>query len=185
MAARLVSGKKGLAGGKLQSGNLTKRQKDVLTELEKLAKKLGLKVSSGKLLFAGLKLKGGRCSLRDEPWLVLDRFLPYQDQVDTFKKAFLEITPETGIPEIMVQNLDRQGDDAQGPHLRRPLVFGRALLGPAFLGRVLLGRAGVGGAARGCPSARAPFRGGLGALGRHRRGGKARRLKRARGIGGV
>jgi hypothetical protein len=35
---------------------LTKHQKEVLAELERLAKRLGLKVSSGRLLFAGLKL---------------------------------------------------------------------------------------------------------------------------------
>ena len=108
MSAKLLTGKKPQAGGRFQSGNLTKRQKEVLAELEKLAKRLGLKVSTGRLLFAGLKLKGGRCSLRDQPWLVLDMFLPYEDQVETFKRAFLEITPETGIPDSMVRNLSKE-----------------------------------------------------------------------------
>jgi hypothetical protein len=91
-----------------QPGNMTRRQKDVLGELERLARRMGLKVSSGRLLFAGLKLKGGRCSLREQPWLILDRQLPYEDQVETYKRAFLEMAPATGIPDDMVRSLSRE-----------------------------------------------------------------------------
>ncbi|MDR1036657.1 MAG: hypothetical protein LBT40_08825 [Deltaproteobacteria bacterium] len=64
------------------------KQRECLSVLEKFAKGFGLKVSSGKLFFAGLRLKSGQCVYRDEPWLVLDRAQPFEDQLELFRKAF-------------------------------------------------------------------------------------------------
>ncbi|MDR1049578.1 MAG: hypothetical protein LBP95_00560 [Deltaproteobacteria bacterium] len=81
------------------AGNLglTKKQAASLAELEKLAKKLGLRVFFGKLVFAGIKLKGGNCLLREDSWVVVDRYQPYEDQAEVFRKALagLEIDPAT------------------------------------------------------------------------------------------
>jgi hypothetical protein len=77
-----------------------KKQKVILTELEKLAKKMGLKVSTGKLVYAGLKLRSGQCVLREEQWLVLDRAQPFEDQVELFKRALTDLGVEKElIPE--------------------------------------------------------------------------------------
>jgi hypothetical protein len=65
-----------------------KKQKENLSSLEKLAKALGIKVSGGKLLYAGLRLKGGQCFLREEPWLILDRNQPYEEQLELYREAF-------------------------------------------------------------------------------------------------
>lgn len=65
----------------------TKKQREVLKALEAAAKRMGLRVSAGKLRFAGLKLKGGCCLLRGHRWLVVDREQPFDDQVDIFRQA--------------------------------------------------------------------------------------------------
>ncbi|MDR1872325.1 MAG: hypothetical protein LBS60_10500 [Deltaproteobacteria bacterium] len=76
-----------------------KKQRIILSELEKLSKKLGLKVSSGKLVYAGLKLRSGQCSLRQEPWLILDRSQPFEEQVELFRQALANLTlDEEAIP---------------------------------------------------------------------------------------
>ncbi|MDR1545469.1 MAG: hypothetical protein LBU12_01870 [Deltaproteobacteria bacterium] len=46
-----------------------------------------MRVSSGRLIYAGLRLKSGQCSLHDEPWLVVDRFQPFEDQLEIFRRA--------------------------------------------------------------------------------------------------
>ncbi|MDR2459518.1 MAG: hypothetical protein LBE38_01855 [Deltaproteobacteria bacterium] len=72
----------------IKNGTLgPKQQKDNLLALERLAKGLGIKVSTGKLLYAGLRLKGGQCILRKEPWLVLDRSQPYEEQLALYLEA--------------------------------------------------------------------------------------------------
>jgi hypothetical protein len=68
----------------------TKKQQETIRQLEKLAKQVGLRVSWGKLRFAGLKLKGGQCLFKGEKWLVLDRAQPYEDQLDSFREALQE-----------------------------------------------------------------------------------------------
>lgn len=65
----------------------TKKQGEVIKALENAAKQAGLRVSAGKLRFAGLKLKGGSCLLRGNRWLVLDREQPFEDQIDIFRQA--------------------------------------------------------------------------------------------------
>jgi hypothetical protein len=70
----------------------TKKQREILEALERAARRLGLKVSTGRLLlFAGLRLKGGSCRLRDHRWLVLDRTQPFDDLVDIYRQV---LTPE-------------------------------------------------------------------------------------------
>ncbi|MDR1314916.1 MAG: hypothetical protein LBQ12_14805 [Deltaproteobacteria bacterium] len=59
--------------------------------LERFAKAKGLKVSTGKLFYAGLRLKSGQCVYREEPWLVLDRFQAFDDQLELFRKAFADL----------------------------------------------------------------------------------------------
>jgi hypothetical protein len=83
------------------TAGLTQKQATLLTDLEKLAKGLGIRVFAGKLSFAGLRLKGGRCRLREDPWLVVDRFQPYEDQVELFRRALVGIE----IPVKLEQSL--------------------------------------------------------------------------------
>jgi hypothetical protein len=67
-----------------------KKRKTILVELVKLAKKAGIKVSTGKLVYAGVKLKGGQCSLREETWLVIDQAMPFEEQVEACRQAILQ-----------------------------------------------------------------------------------------------
>jgi hypothetical protein len=77
----------------------SRKQKEILNDLEKLAKKTGLKVSSGKLVYAGLKLKSGQCSLREESWLIVDRTQPYEDQLEIYRQALSRLElPDEEIP---------------------------------------------------------------------------------------
>jgi hypothetical protein len=80
------------------TSGLTKKQSQIISELDKLAKKVGLKVSAGKLVFAGLKLKSGQCQLRQDNWLVVDRFQPYEEQLDVYRRALAGI-------KIQLENL--------------------------------------------------------------------------------
>ncbi|MDR0622204.1 MAG: hypothetical protein LBJ61_10060 [Deltaproteobacteria bacterium] len=83
---------------------LTKAQNQVLGELEKLATQSGLKVSLSKLSYAGLKLKGGECRLREEPWVVIDNFLPFEDQLYQFRQSLSRVT----IPQAALEKLSPQ-----------------------------------------------------------------------------
>ncbi|MDR1083426.1 MAG: hypothetical protein LBP22_00860 [Deltaproteobacteria bacterium] len=86
MAKALVSGKK---------------QKEIINELTRVAKNVGLKVSSGKLFYAGLKLKSGQCSLREESWLVVDKTQPYEDQIELYKRALADLELPDDLPECV------------------------------------------------------------------------------------
>ena len=66
----------------------TKKQQDILQNLESTARQLGWTVSAGKLRFADLKLKGGNCLLHGKRWLVLDKNQPFEELVDIFRQAF-------------------------------------------------------------------------------------------------
>ncbi|MDR2405369.1 MAG: hypothetical protein LBE27_03260 [Deltaproteobacteria bacterium] len=65
-----------------------KWEKNTLARLEKIAKDLGIRVSTGKLFYAGLKLQPGRCTLRGETWLILDIHQPFDEQVDLYRELF-------------------------------------------------------------------------------------------------
>jgi hypothetical protein len=80
---------------------LNKKQTKIISELDKLAKKIGLKVSAGKLVFAGLKLKAGSCLLRQENWLVVDRFQPFEEQLDTYRRALSDFDLSNGYLESL------------------------------------------------------------------------------------
>jgi hypothetical protein len=82
---------------------LNKKQCHVISELDKLAKKAGLKVSAGKLDFAGLKLRSGRCLLRQEDWLVVDRLQSFEDQVELYRRALSEVDIPSGQLETLSQ----------------------------------------------------------------------------------
>lgn len=71
--------------------------------LETAARRLGLKVSSGQLRFAGLKLRGGSCLLRGRQWLILDRSQSFDDLVDIYRQALsLNELERCGLePEVM------------------------------------------------------------------------------------
>ncbi|MDR0354193.1 MAG: hypothetical protein LBJ64_00415 [Deltaproteobacteria bacterium] len=71
-------------------GILTKKQSQIIKEMEKLAKKKGIRVSGGKLNFGGLKLKGGRCVLRQVPWIIVDRTQGFEEQLDLFRLALAD-----------------------------------------------------------------------------------------------
>jgi hypothetical protein len=87
--------------------NSPKKQQENLAVLEKFAKTRGLKVSSGKLLYAGLRLKAGTCTYRDEPWLILDKGQPYEEQLDLFREAFQELNI-TDLPDEVRTVLDEE-----------------------------------------------------------------------------
>ena len=99
----------------MAGAKITKKQKEALSELDRLARGKGLRVSYGDLKFGGLKLKGGQCLFRGEKWLVLDRKQPYEDQVDVFRDALddFELRPDE-IP-----------DRLRGLLSRRPSMSGR------------------------------------------------------------
>ncbi|MDR2339211.1 MAG: hypothetical protein LBF40_03630 [Deltaproteobacteria bacterium] len=81
-------------------------EKETLVRLEKLAKSLGIRVSKGKLFYAGLKLNPGRCSLRGETWLILDSNQPFDEQVDLYRELFQDMEfDESVIPEDLVDLL--------------------------------------------------------------------------------
>jgi hypothetical protein len=87
-----------MAKAKVQKRPLDRKRHETIAVLERYARSRGLKVASGKLVFAGLKLRSGKCVYRDEPWLVIDSAQPYGDQLDLFRKAFEELGIE-GHPE--------------------------------------------------------------------------------------
>ena len=69
------------------TGKKTKKQRDALRELEGLARRLGVRISYGRLRFGGLNLKGGQCIFKGEKWLILDRRQAFEDQLDLFREA--------------------------------------------------------------------------------------------------
>ncbi len=83
-------------------GKITKKQQQTLRELEKLARGLGIKVSYGRLKFAGLKLKGGECLFKGEKWVVMDRKQPFEDQLEVFRTAINQFDlTEENIPALL------------------------------------------------------------------------------------
>lgn len=78
----------------------SKKQLEILKALETVARRSGLKVSSGQLRFAGLRLKGGSCFLRGRQWLVLDRNQPFEELVDIYREALpLEALLNSVLPD--------------------------------------------------------------------------------------
>ena len=65
----------------------SKKQKAILAALEEAARRAGLKVSTGRLRYAGLKLKGGSCLLRGRRWLIMDRTQPFDDLLEIFRQT--------------------------------------------------------------------------------------------------
>ena len=94
--------------GKIKSIH-SKKQLLVLGALERAAKKLGLKVSAGKLQFAGLKLKGGNCLFKGEKWLVFDRNQPFEDVVEIYRQA---VNPH----ELAACELEAEDKDILSPY---------------------------------------------------------------------
>ncbi|MEW5723841.1 MAG: hypothetical protein AB1896_12085 [Thermodesulfobacteriota bacterium] len=88
----------------MAGARITRKQKETLKELDKLARRLGLRVSYGQLRFGGLRLKGGQCLFRGERWVVLDRGQPYEDQLDVFREALggLDLQTEEVPPGLRV-----------------------------------------------------------------------------------
>jgi len=81
----------------------SKKQQEILRAMEAAARRLGLKVSSGQLRFAGLKLRGGSCLLRGRQWLILDRSQAFDDLVDIYRQALpLDEVEKCGLePELV------------------------------------------------------------------------------------
>jgi len=80
----------------------SKKQKVILEVLEDAARRAGLKISTGRLRYAGLKLKGGSCLLRGRRWLIMDRAQPFEDLLEIFRQA---LSPE----ELAEAGLSRDG----------------------------------------------------------------------------
>ena len=78
------------------------KQEETLRELEKLAKRFGIRVSYGDMKFAGLKLKSGQCLFKGERWLILDRKQPFEDKVDLFRETLehLDLSQEELPPDL-------------------------------------------------------------------------------------
>jgi hypothetical protein len=75
----------------MKKGERVKWEKGTLLRLERLAKAAGMRVSTGKLIYAGIKLTPGICSLRGETWLILDSGQSFDEQVDLYREAFSAI----------------------------------------------------------------------------------------------
>ena len=86
----------------MAKSRLTKKQEHILREFDRLARRLGLRVSYGNLRFAGLKLKGGQCLFKGEKWVVVDRHQPYEDQLDVFREAIIQfdLSDKDILPEL-------------------------------------------------------------------------------------
>jgi len=69
----------------------SKKQRAVLQALEEAARRAGLKVSTGRLRYAGVKLRGGSCLFRGHRWLVMDRAQPFDDLLEIFRQV---LSPE-------------------------------------------------------------------------------------------
>jgi hypothetical protein len=77
----------------------SKKQKVILEALEEAARRAGLKVSTGRLRYAGLKLKGGSCLYRGRRWLIMDRTQPFDELLEIFRQALSpEELAEAGLP---------------------------------------------------------------------------------------
>ncbi len=66
------------------------QKKQILTELEALAVRAGLKISYGDMKFAGLRLKSGLCLFKGRRWLVLGSKDRFEDKINLFKEALQE-----------------------------------------------------------------------------------------------
>ena len=86
----------------------SKKQKVILEVLEDAARRAGLTVSTGRLRYAGLKLKGGSCLLRGRRWLILDRAQPFEDLLEIFRQV---LSPE----ELAEAGLSRDGLSLASP----------------------------------------------------------------------
>ena|GEM_PF-3432823 len=76
----------------------SKKQRAILQALEAAARRAGLKVSTGRLRYAGLKLKGGSCLLKGSRWLIMDRTQPFDDLLEIFRQALsAEDLAEAGV----------------------------------------------------------------------------------------
>ncbi|MDR2935043.1 MAG: hypothetical protein LBV70_04085 [Candidatus Adiutrix sp.] len=80
----------------------SKKQQAILEGLEAAARRAGLTVSTGRLRYAGLKLKGGSCLLKGRRWLIMDRAQPFDDLLEIFRQA---LSPE----ELAEAGLSRDG----------------------------------------------------------------------------
>ena len=97
----------------------TKKQQEILKIMESSARRLGLKVSSGQLRFAGLKLRGGSCLLRGRQWLILDRSQSFDDLVDIYRQVL-------SISELEKCDLEPGTIDLLSPYLTRITDDGEA-----------------------------------------------------------
>jgi len=68
----------------------TKKQQDLLGELEKLAARKGLRISYGDMKFAGLRLKSGQCLFKGEPWVVLSRQDALEEKLALIGEALMQ-----------------------------------------------------------------------------------------------
>ena len=78
---------------------------------------MGLKVSSGQLRFAGLKLRGGSCLLRGRQWLILDRSQSFDDLVDIYRQVL-------SLSEVEKCGLEPDTVELLSPYLPRTAVDG-------------------------------------------------------------
>jgi len=91
----------------------SKKQKVILEVLEDAARRAGLTVSTGRLRYAGLKLKGGSCLLRGRRWLIMDRAQPFEDLLEIFRQV---LSPE----ELAEAGLSRDGLSLANPERANP-----------------------------------------------------------------
>lgn len=69
---------------------LSKKQRETLAALDKLAQRAGLKVSYGRLNYAGLRFKGGGCRFKGRNWLIIDRLRSFEEQLEVFQAVLSE-----------------------------------------------------------------------------------------------
>ena len=89
----------------MSRAKVVKKQEETLRELERLARKVGLRVAYGDMKFAGLKLRSGHCLFKGERWLVLDRKQSFEDKLELFSDALgeFDLTGEELPPELFTE----------------------------------------------------------------------------------
>jgi hypothetical protein len=93
---------------------------EILAELEKLAKRLGVVVRF-EAFDAKTAAKGGLCLLRGSPFVVIDAGLPMLDKIGILSEALSTFDLEAiYLPPVLRSRLERRRTSSRGP-VRPPL----------------------------------------------------------------
>ncbi|HZP44703.1 MAG TPA: hypothetical protein VFB15_03550 [Candidatus Binataceae bacterium] len=94
-------------------GRETVRQQQLAEELSEAARRLGLEVRREKLLREiGYRARGGRCCLRNQRLLILDRDMPAADQIELLADTIRELPHEELYLSPAARRLLQRGAEA-------------------------------------------------------------------------